>query len=293
MSSMPLGRSRWIVLRRHGVHWPPNIAHLRAVAGGRRRRHPGDRQRRRRAFPSLCGPPARAPAARQDPPSPARCPPTASFDTARCALLQWVRRRSWLSLPWLQPDAAREVERRFAANSMRISRSWPEELANALSGRHLEAARGMAGAMAHDAGVDLVEPFFDPRYVLAVAADSPREGYGSRTAAMERYFGDLLPSEVVGRSTKAVFTEVFCGAATRRFAEKWAGRGSIRRLSTSRRCARSGSRRCPTSAPSFRFRPPGWRLPRRLAVTSRIPSIASSVELQSGGRRDPPHRSVE
>jgi hypothetical protein len=213
------------VLRRHGVHWPPNIHTFRLWLeparggtlltgnGGDELFHPfpGHRVallRRGRALPRRYDLRAILRSLLPDP-----------------LLVQWVRRRAWLDLPWLVPDAAREVERRFATTSMRIPRSWGDELERYLDSRYIELGQGITGAIARDAGAQRVDPFFDPRYIGAIAADSPPQGYGSRTAVMDRYFGDLLPPELVGRSTKAVFTEVFVGPETRRFAERWTGSG--------------------------------------------------------------------
>ena len=46
-----------------------------------------------------------------------------------------------------------------------------------------------------------------------------------RTEAMSAHFGDLLPPNVLGRSTKASFTETLWGPETRAFAESWDGGG--------------------------------------------------------------------
>jgi asparagine synthase (glutamine-hydrolysing) len=108
---------------------------------------------------------------------------------------------------------------------MRIPPTWSDELERYLAGRNLEVASAITAALARDAGVNLVEPFFDPSFVRAVCEDAPPQGYGTRSAPMKRYFGDLLPPRVTERSTKAVFTEVFVGARTRGFAEEWDGTG--------------------------------------------------------------------
>ncbi len=134
-------------------------------------------------------------------------------------------RRPGYSLRWLTPEAGREVGRSVAAEQTRVERNWVEAIDEYLDSRYLEVTLRLASAMAHDQDVNLVEPFFDRRYIRAVSADAPPDGYDSRATPMKRYFGDLLPAEVPTRSGKAVFTEVFCGPETRSFAERWTGEG--------------------------------------------------------------------
>ena len=213
------------VLRRYGVHWPPNTHTFQLMLepatggslvtgnGGDELFHPwvGHRialLRRGRALPR-----------RED----ARWLAMWLLPTA--VLAGRARRRDRFRLPWLRPEPAREIQRGFVDELTRIEKEWAEELEVHLRSRYLEVVLGITGAMSRDAGVDLVEPFFDARYVRSVCAAAPREGFGSRTEAMRLLFGDLLPPKVTGRSTKAVFTEVFAGPETRRFAEQWTGSG--------------------------------------------------------------------
>lgn len=213
------------VLERHGVHWPPNIHTFQltlepAVGGSLLSGNGGDE-----LFSPFPG--HRLVVLRRLGTRPHREDVRAVLRATlpERLLAEWARRRSWISLPWLRPAAARRVERLFAAGVMRIQRTWSDELENYLGGRYLEVGAAITTALARDADVNLVEPFFDRGFIGAVRDDAPPQGYGTRTAPMKKYFGDLLPPRVTERSTKAVFTEVFAGPGTRRFAREWDGTG--------------------------------------------------------------------
>jgi asparagine synthetase B (glutamine-hydrolysing) len=225
-----LGPMALEVLERHGVHWPPNIhtfqLTLKPAAGGSLLTGNGGDE----LFSAFPG--HRLVVLRRFGTRPRREDLRYLLRATMpdWVLAQWVRRRSYVALPWLRPRAARELERRFATSAMRIPATWSDELDKYLGGRNLEVASAITTALAQEADVNLVEPFVDPRFVRAVRDDAPPQGYGSRTAPMKKYFGDLLPPRVTERSTKAVFTEVFAGEQTRRFARQWDGAGLDREL---------------------------------------------------------------
>ncbi len=213
------------VLRRYGVHWPPN-AHifkllLEPAAGGSLLTGNGGDE----LF--LPWPEHRIALLRRGRTLPRRSDikPFVRSLVPSAALVRWSLYRGYFRLPWLAPAAARQVERSFAELVTKREGSWAEALEDHLNSRFLELGHAIVGAMAADADVALVEPFFDPRYVRAVYADAPREGFASREVAMVRYFGDLLPPIVAARASKAVFNEVFCGPEMRIFAERWSGAG--------------------------------------------------------------------
>jgi hypothetical protein len=141
------------------------------------------------------------------------------------ALAEWWLRRGRLGLGWLRQGAAREVARGLAGDVAGFDRDWRSQLEAHLRSRYLELVVGAGEAMAARADVLLVQPFLDPAYVRAVCADAPPEGHPSRTAAMERHFGDLLPPGLAGRTGKAIFSEVFFGPRMREFAASWDGAG--------------------------------------------------------------------
>jgi asparagine synthase (glutamine-hydrolysing) len=210
------------LLRRHGVHWPPNVHTFEllfepAKGGSLVTGNGGDELfsawgghrhsllRRGRALPR-----------RSD------------FKPLLLPLLPmaFLARRPKYRIAWLRPDAALEVGRGMAAGLKgKVDRSWSESMESYLHSRYIEIALGTVGAMAATSDVRHVEPFFDPRYAREVCADAPPEGYPSRTVAMERNFADVLPPRLPGRLSKAMFTEVFTGPETRRFAGEWDGSG--------------------------------------------------------------------
>jgi asparagine synthase (glutamine-hydrolysing) len=133
------------------------------------------------------------------------------------------------SLPWLRPEAHRWLEQAWRESSP-YQRTWGEELLGMLQSRSYEMTRAVLERFALDEGVRLVEPFFDPRFVRALARSAPRLGYATREDALEALFGDLLPREVLHRSTKATFNSALTGPRARAFAEAWDGRGVDERL---------------------------------------------------------------
>ena len=130
---------------------------------------------------------------------------------------------------WLREDATRELERRFEDESD-WPFTWPEGLLAGLPSRYNELVRTALDAFAREEGMRLIEPFYDPRMVTAVANVGPKEGYRSRGDALKRLFPGLLPPEALSRSTKAHFTGLAWGPRARAFAAAWDGSGLDDRL---------------------------------------------------------------
>jgi asparagine synthase (glutamine-hydrolysing) len=137
----------------------------------------------------------------------------------RVAQTRWERQ----DVPWLRPSATAELNRR--AQGAPRGRTYAESIALYLGGRYYEVLRAALETFAADNGVRLVEPFYDRRFAMAAAREAPRTGFPTRTAALERFFSDLLPIALLRRSTKAVFNASLWGSASRQFASEWDGRG--------------------------------------------------------------------
>jgi asparagine synthase (glutamine-hydrolysing) len=220
----PLGPVATRVLRRHGLFWPP-VAHrivplLEAArghvlvfgTGGDEMFSPWPRHPARKRLDVRVRPVRKA-AMR------------AAFNLLPERLRIYVRLRPRKDLPWLRPVARREVERRYWAMLRRRRRSWAEVIQRVPNSRNFELTQSIFAAMARDADVSLVQPFFDPGFIRALKESAPRRGFTSRAAAMQLHFGDVLSPRVVERTTKAVFDEVQGGRASRAFAETWDGSG--------------------------------------------------------------------
>ncbi|HYO45510.1 MAG TPA: asparagine synthase-related protein [Gemmatimonadota bacterium] len=211
-------------LRRHGLFWPPNthtmIPMLQAARTGSLLTGSGGDE----VFRSLAKPKKMTPIqiVRSLPPHRALM-----VGIVRALPLRWkilVQYHHGLRFPWLRPAARREVQRRFVENSVQLQTN-NHPLERLEYSRYLELSRGIVAVLTHDADVELVEPFLDPRFFRAILSELPEEGFPSRNAALESFFGDLLPAAVVRRTSKAIFTESFWGPDSRDFANGWDGTG--------------------------------------------------------------------
>lgn len=91
--------------------------------------------------------------------------------------------------------------------------------------RYLAVACAGLEALASDTGTLLVHPFLDRGFLSALARAGGRWGWGDRTATMTAVFGDVLPREIVMRTSKAAFDEVVWSEPSREFARQWDGSG--------------------------------------------------------------------
>ncbi|HET9333678.1 MAG TPA: asparagine synthase-related protein [Gemmatimonadota bacterium] len=220
----PLGPVATELLRRHGLFWPPvaqRIAPLFEAARGRAlvlgtggdemfspwNPHPARNRLDVRARPFR------------------KALRRAAFNRLPERLRIYVRLRRSRDLPWLRPAARREVERRYRADLRHRSPSWAEAIRRVPESRNFELTQSIFAAMAREAEVSLVQPFFDPRFIRAIGESAPRQGFPSRSAAMNLHFGNFLPAQVVERTTKADFDELQGGRESRAFAQAWDGRG--------------------------------------------------------------------
>jgi asparagine synthetase B (glutamine-hydrolysing) len=213
-------------IRRYGVYWPSsthNIRHSARFAGGGTLLTGGGGDELFTPWP-LRKVPARQLVRRR----PRRVVPR---DLLIHQLPARMRRRRLLSrlrglvlAPWLREPAQRELQARWDAVDIPLS-SWKDALSYSLTTRYQELVRSAMETFAAVEGVRLVEPFYDARTVMSVANYGPPEGFRSRGRALEALFADLLPREVLYRSTKAAFNDVVFGPCAREFASTWDGTG--------------------------------------------------------------------
>ena len=139
------------------------------------------------------------------------------------------RLRANMTAPWLRPEAAEELQARWDSQDFR-SESWRAATHGMLPTRYRQLVGSAMHACAAIEGARLIEPFAEADFIVSVANFGPREGFLSRGRALEALFADLLPREVLYRSTKAAFNDATFGPSARAFARSWDGSGVDDRL---------------------------------------------------------------
>jgi hypothetical protein len=133
--------------------------------------------------------------------------------------------RHQIRAPWLRDGAWGELELAladdFAGEPLDRRRALMRHARLRLVALFLR--NSMALATEHD--VLDVKPLLDPGFLAALGAAGGRLGFPGRTTAMTQLFGDLLPTEVLRRSTKARFNRVAFNVHSRNFAASWDGSG--------------------------------------------------------------------
>lgn len=128
------------------------------------------------------------------------------------------------AVPWLQPDVRDFFIRLQAADQTRAPRSWNRWVGWWAKRRHLAMLQWSMQLVADD--VELCHPFLDPGFLHSVAVRGGVTGYGDRQAIMRALFTDLLPEEVLARTTKAAtFARLCWSKHTLRFIDEWDGTG--------------------------------------------------------------------
>jgi hypothetical protein len=128
--------------------------------------------------------------------------------------------------PWLRPEAA---ERFLAdiATTLARQRLWYDDQIrfDVWRERSRAALQRTLGAFAATVGVEMVHPFEDSTFLRSVAVHRGHAGWRTRAHAMAELFGDVLPAEIVNRTSKASFDTIFFNEPSRMFARAWDGRG--------------------------------------------------------------------
>ena len=127
--------------------------------------------------------------------------------------------------PWLRP-AAVEVLRQMVIDDERH-----RPLGYASSVRAMQQERGSVLAtrnetvVAGDYDVHLSQPLLDHRVIEALAQDGGWLGRGNRTEVLRWLVGDLLPDDIIARTSKVDFDTTFMTDLTADFADRWDGSG--------------------------------------------------------------------
>lgn len=132
----------------------------------------------------------------------------------------------WIGLsrrPWLT-RRGQALLRRAIAREAEEPRRFDTRVPWFAGRRSIALTRRSAQLVAADFGVTVEHPLMEPRVLAALVREGGRAGPGLRTAAMRRFFGPLLPDDVLARRTKATFGEAVFTRYTREFLDGWDGR---------------------------------------------------------------------
>ena len=253
----PLARTRLV---EHGVLWPPNLAGdvplIEAVPGGSvidgegGDEVLGDESHRVAEVQQLVREPwplrKRRLRAALEAAAPAR------VRTSR-ARRHWASQLTWLTPAgrelWLDTLAREEGQRplSYAASLLMVPRKRKQVLA--ARNRRLLAARS---------DVEITSPLLHQDFIRALARRGGALGPGDRTAVLRGLVPDLLPDDVLARTSKGEYTRCYMGRPTREFAARLVrgGRRS-RSWSSPTTCGGCGRRRTP-AAPTAALLQAAW-----------------------------------
>ncbi|MDI9894210.1 asparagine synthase-related protein [Rhodococcus sp. IEGM 1381] len=128
--------------------------------------------------------------------------------------------------PWLTRKGLAQATHQWAANSSTIPMGWGKVLREWVPrSRYFEMVKQSMGDLGSLHDVNVRHPFVEPSVLQAFAHHSPFVGMPGRRAIMQLLVGDLLPPEVVTRTSKASFTPSLWNGESREFAQEWDGTG--------------------------------------------------------------------
>jgi asparagine synthetase B (glutamine-hydrolysing) len=136
-----------------------------------------------------------------------------------------LRRRIPEAFRWLQDNARRAVERAAAEEAAAEPLRWGRRLQWLRRLRHMEVSLDSLRVLADGEEVAIHHPLADGVFWAELAALPRSDRFRSRTDAMRRFFGGLLPEPVLVRTTKASFDEAFWNRHSRALAASWEGEG--------------------------------------------------------------------
>ena len=138
-----------------------------------------------------------------------------------------IRSRMPELFPWLRPDARRAVTRAIVADAAREPLRWRARNRALLGSAAMETTLTSLAVLGADHDVEVAHPFASAAFLGALAAQPRDQRHRSRSEAMTSLVGDLLPSALLTRSTKARFDEVLWTPESRALAASWTGEGVL------------------------------------------------------------------
>jgi asparagine synthetase B (glutamine-hydrolysing) len=126
-------------------------------------------------------------------------------------------RRLPMAFPWLRRQAQRRLTADWGAQAAAEPRSWREQIHWWRRLRAFKVGMRSLQRLAGAADVHITHPLAAPEFAAALTQAATELGPENRIAAMKLAFGELLPSSVLERPTKAQFDAVFWNRHSRAF----------------------------------------------------------------------------
>jgi Asparagine synthase len=213
------------ILLRHGILWPANVHfHVpqleRAAGGSVLTGVGGDEILSSSGWARL-----RRVLAGKEIPEPRDALRLAAALAPRTVQRRAVLARTEVDLDWLRPDAQRRVLVALAHQTAAEPLGWRRRFDWLLGLRYLELGRRSLNVLAGDWNVEMHHPFLEPMFVGTLASLPRSRRFDGRTKAFTTLFGNLLPTGLASRSSKAVFAGTLWGDASREFVSRWDGSG--------------------------------------------------------------------
>jgi Asparagine synthase len=126
---------------------------------------------------------------------------------------------------WLRPRTRREMVTLCAKDVAEEPLDWRAAVQRHPRLRPVRLAGQTMRAIANEVGVQRIDPLLDPVFLSAYTTSGGRFGPLDRTTALFQFFSDLLPSEVLARTSKGRFNQAAFGIDTRAFVDSFDGAG--------------------------------------------------------------------
>lgn len=130
-----------------------------------------------------------------------------------------------IPLSWLRPDVRNHYLDTLARGESEKPLSFAASVRRVPRRRTQVLTRHNRRIFASASGVDVSSPLLHPDFVHALARHGGYLGLGDRTTMLRSLVPDLLPDDVLARTTKSFFTRCYLGDPTREFARQWSGEG--------------------------------------------------------------------
>lgn len=159
-------------------------------------------------------------------PSPRQLARTAYALAPRRLRIAIDRRRHGGDTPasWLRPATAKAAAAALLAESQTPLR-WSTHVEQLARKRYHALGAASHATIGAAAGVSIVHPFLDRGFLASLAHNGGATGWGDRSAALQALFGELLPTSLLTRTSKAGGGQIYWSEPRREFAQSWDGSG--------------------------------------------------------------------